>query len=340
MRPHNMLILAAVAAALLLPTLAFGQVVLGGYVQQRFTDVFGAADTNKVSGFAPQPTFTIRRARLSAKATLDAKTTAVIEVDASKSLVELKKAYVAYSLSPVLYTNVGRTNLPFGYENPMSSSAITPLDRSMISTNGMPEYATGLFLIPTQEKLAKQNIKTTLSIVNGDDPSAVVKVDGSSGSNNPYDNPNNNLVTALTVEHRLKSGNALIGVSGATDTNTHGAFDAYASTLKGKAKVTTEYMVSGFDSKLKPHLSGSTTVTDTGYYVLGSLQVRPTDTVYARYDAFETDEAGYQQKTRWTAGFLRNLSPSTKFTAEYQAINDPANTSLDGAFGAQLQVKF
>jgi hypothetical protein len=214
----------ALAATLIFPTLAFGQVSLGGYVQERFTDVFGAADTNKVSGYAAQPTFSVRRARISAKVTIDPRTSAAVEIDATKSLVELKKAYASYTATPALFVTVGRTNLPFGYENPTSSSVITPLDRSMISNNAMPEYANGLLLTPIQSTV---KVKSTLSIVNGDDPSAVGTANTTSGSvtNNPYDNPNNNLVTALTLEHKLASGDAIIGTSGASDGEGHNAVD-------------------------------------------------------------------------------------------------------------------
>jgi hypothetical protein len=100
-------------------------------------------------------------------------------------------------------------------------------------------------------------------------------------------------------------------------------------------------MASDFDNKLKPHTNTEgAVIRDSGYYVLAVTDLKPNNQVYARYDTFSTDEEDYQAKSRWTVGFLRNLNPGAKFTMEYQVIDDPANPALNGAFGAQMQVKF
>jgi hypothetical protein len=360
-RSTKIVAIATLGMAILLPTLAHAEAKLSGYVQERFTDIFGSStvtDSSKITHFPGTSSFGIRRARIGVKGNLDAKGMANLELDLSKSLVELRKANIGYAVTPTLFATVGRMNLPFGNEiGNLSSSALTTLERSMIS-NTMPEYATGLSVLPLQT--AVRNTKFTAGVFNGNDPAAIatvntttikVDVDGDGDlddvvvlknntlNNAGYDDPNNNKVGLLTVEHRLPGTRGLVGVSGVGDMDGHSAIGGYVSYNTGKIGMQSEYIANDFDAKLNLNKTTTgTVIRNTGYYVIGTYNLPQGSQGYVRYDVLDNNTIA--DKARTTVGFLRKLGDGTKVNFEYQTIDDPANTTLSGAFGAQVQVMF
>ncbi|OPZ84528.1 MAG: Phosphate-selective porin O and P [bacterium ADurb.Bin429] len=326
--------LVALVATALMPALAAPSVKIGGYVQVRFTDTLGAKDDGAidgiakgVSGFGESSSFGLRRARLSVKATLDEHSLAALEIDMSKSGVETKKAYLAYQWQD-LYFVAGRDTIPFGYELQLSSSGLTTLERSMISQT-LPEYATGLKITPGSVYLP---LKTTVGIFNGNDPAKSIAVSGASGSVNSFEDTNNNKVLSVTTE--LPVGDHKIGASYLTDLGGHTATAGYATASIGKIGLSAEYIASEFDK----YMANLGAPQNHGYYLQVAYAVKPTTTVYARYDSL--NNAIIAEKTRTTVGAAVQLTDNTELTLEYQMIDDPAKAALDGAVGVQLQGKF
>jgi hypothetical protein len=334
MRHSISLALAALLVATCLPALAAPSVKLGGYVQVRLTDTLGAKDDGAidgvakgVSGFSEFNNFGIRRARLSVKATLDENSLAALEIDASKAEVEMKKAYIAYQWNE-LYLLAGRDTIPFGYDLQTGTSALTTLDRSMISST-MPEYATGLKITPGSAYIP---VKTTLGIFNGNDPAKPIAVAGAAGAVNGFDDTNNNKVVSLTTE--VPVAGQKIGASYLTDTKGHAAAAGYVAATFGKIGLTGEYIQSEFDK----YMANLGTLQNHGYSALATYALKPSTTLYARYDTLAN--VNIAEKTRTTVGSAIQLGENTELTVEYQMIDDPAKPALDGAYGVQMQMKF
>lgn len=337
MQRHLTLALAVLLAATCLPALAAPAVKVGGYVQVRLTDALGAADDGAidgvakgVSGFPANGSFGLRRARLSAKATLDDATQAVIEIDASKSEVETKKAFIGYAWNE-LYFVAGRDTIPFGLELQLSSSALTTLERSMISLT-LPEYGTGLKVTPGSVYLP---FKTTIAVLNGNDPAKPIAVAGAAGANNGFDDANNAKVVAATTEIPVLGQKA--GLSYMTDSAAHYAVGGAVNATLGKVSFAGEYIQSKFDKTLTPLAGG---VKNSGWYGLASYALKPSTTLYGRYDTLKPATAGLANKSRVTVGGAIMLGENTELTVEYQSIDDPAKPALNGAYGIQLQAKF
>jgi hypothetical protein len=312
MRHYITLTLAAFLLAATLPALA-ATVKIGGYVQSRYTDALGAAPGKEtVSGFDGNGTFNVRRARISTKATIDENTMAAIEIDAAKTNVSVKQAFISYAFAD-LYTSLGLTKLPFGYENQLSSSAIIPLERSMIS-NMVSEYGTGLFLVPSSDIIPV--VKTKFAVINGEETDTIDK--------------DNNKVAIGNVEYPF--GDTKVGVSYLAG---HGqAANAYVANKTGRFTTVAEYTTSKYNDKFQLKNKYK------GFYVLEAFEVNPKTQVYARYDELDQDNTANFKKTRITAGVAYLLNDTTELTAEYQSIDDDAKPDVDGAVGVQLQTKF
>jgi hypothetical protein len=337
MRQHLTLALAVLVAATCLTALAAPSVKMGGYVQVRLTDTLGAADDGAidgvakgVSGFGANTSFGMRRARLAVKATLDENSLAALEIDASKSEVETKKAYISYAWNE-LYFVAGRDTIPFGYELMLSSSGLTTLERSMISQT-LPEYGTGLKITPGSVYLP---LKTTIAVLNGNDPAKPIAVSGAAGSVNGYDDPNNAKVAGITTEIPVLGQKAT--VSYLTDLSARYAVSGAVNATFDKFGVTGEYIQSKFDKYLAPIAGGQ---KNSGWYGLVSYALKPSTTLYGRYDTLNPATAGLANKSRITVGTAIMLGENTELTAEYQSIDDPAKPALNGAVGLQMQMKF
>lgn len=327
---HTLPIVLATVALATLSAFAVPSLKIGGYVQVRYTDTIGAADVNKVSGYDENGTFSIRRARLAAKATINPQSMAVIEIDASQVGVTTKKAYIGYTFGDV-YTTLGRNTIPFGYELQLSSSALLPLERSMIS-NSMPEYVTGLVAMPGS---ALVPVRTKLGIVNGDDPTG-------KKFEEKFNDQNNNKVLLANVEKPF--GNTTVGASYITNSDSDDAVNGYLVYCTDKVYLAGEYIASDFNKELALNLIKVDDVQvlarNSGWYVLGAYYVNPLTALYARYDTLDNDYIDARDRVTVGVDYWLDAEKANKLTAEYQFIDDPANPALDGAFGVQMQTIF
>jgi hypothetical protein len=355
-----------IAAALTVATVTAGfaaDVKVGGYAQARFTDVVGVTQgsaqgtkdqlKNIYGYFAPVPNIYLRRVRLNVTAVLDENARAVAEFDTAANTVSMKKAYVSYAF-PELYVTVGRLVTPFGYELQQSSSAITTLDRSMASLLLIPEYVTGASFTPGSA-IVPFGIKSTFTVANsgGEDAAS-------------FQDTNANKVLLADLS-RVFGTRGTVGASYATDAKSNFAVGGYATGSYGKLSLTGEYLQSNFGRYVTASgfnipmnslsdaaaVTTGTSITRSGFYLLGNYQAWQKVGVYARFDQL----AGYAEKTltrdtlnrsRVTLGTNIVLGEATKLTAEYQIIDDAnfgriAGTNgrgPTGLFGVQLQEKF
>ena len=318
MRLYPITVIAALAIVMSLPAFAVPTVKITGYVQFRFTDTLGSVDsaTNKLLGFTnPNSSFQVRRARIATRAMLDERSMAVIEIDASKSTVETKKAYFTYTLDDITIAG-GRTSLPFGYEIPFSTSSLTTLERSFISLT-LPEYSTGLLVTPSAKMLP---FKLTVAGINGNESTS-------------FTDTNNNKLLVANAE--VSIARHKLGASILTDSDGHDALNGYLVGQFGQFSLTGEYITSEFDATLLPLTKGK----NTGWYALACCQLNTPTSVYARYDTLDAVNET-KAKTRGTVGLNYLLSDNARLTLEYQQIADPKSPDLDGAFGLQMQMKF
>jgi len=319
MRYFITLTLSVLAIALSLPALAAPTVSTTGYLQVRYSELFGAADTNKATGYFDKDngTFQIRRARLAIKGTIDPQTSATIEIDGSKGAVETTKAFVAYTLHDCTIA-AGRNTLPFTYEIQLSSTSMTTLERSMMA-RALSEYGVGLFITPQGAYIP---CKLTAAIINGDD----TMVD-----------TNSNKLIVASAEY--PAGTHLkLGASYLTGMNGHYGVNGYLVGQYGPIGAVAEYTQAEFTDKLAA-MDGR----NQGWYVLGTYDLNPTVRLHARYEAFDkagAPETTYKTKHNIALGGTYFQSGNMKCTLEYQFIHDPANPALNNALGTQWQVRF
>jgi len=160
----------------------------------------------------------------------------------------------------------------------------------------------------------------------------MVPFSGASGAVNSFDDTNNNKILGVTAE--LPVGGHNIGASYLTDLGGHTAAGGYANATFGKLGLTAEYIASEYDK----YLANLGALQNRGYYLLATYAVKPSTTVYARYDTL--NNAAIEEKARATVGAAVRLTEHTELTVEYQLIDDPAQPALNGAVGVQLQGKF
>ena len=358
MRHYTILALAALLLGSSLSSFAV-DVHIGGYVQGRYDDIAGGPDTNNDTKYSNDKnatqTFSLRRARINATATLTKNASAVIEIDTTKGVSDTLM-YVNYGLPQVNFS-LGRKRDPFNYELSQSSSTLTTLERSVISQHIAPEYATGLYISPDKSIVP---FPVTLAFLNvyGDNSSSTWVKNGVPQSALYSTDDTHHKLALLTAETPDFYG-AHIGGTYTTDGALIHAYNAYARGTMGPASLQAEYMHSkNLDENGITQNSSDSSLLHTpkdavnrGYYILGSYAVTSNLTGYARYDdatVTSTSDATYLAKPVHDATIGANLmlADGAKWTVEYSYIHDRNNPSKTGIYplhdglATQLQIKF
>lgn len=320
----------------------------GGYLQARFTDELG---TETPSTFQDMRPSLLIRAFSEDQKVLGQM---FLQAPTGYSPIEVQHAFAEYRTEPNFF-RLGLMPIPFGYENPVSSSQLVTTERSKVSKaliEVAPTQLTGNITSPGTYILdrgfeyyyAKLDPKTKL--IEGPNVSIAI-VNG-----NPYTvtsdkNDTKNIVARIGYRRDgLKGG--FVPVS---------SFDVGASIYQGKnanggtmnrydVDTQATIPIGGNQLRLigegivgKGNTTTAVGTKATGFYITGAYRVKSFEP-YARFDIFDpsTDAVG-DNYHRTTGGVSYYFNPLSKVQAEYESIDDQTS-SLDGRFTAQYQIIF
>lgn len=241
-----------------------------------------------------------------------------VSTAAGSNSPEFQHAFAEYQMNPY-FIRLGLSPIPFGYENPITSCKLITMERSEVSRVliGRKALDKGLFAY----YMPASSFNLSAGVVNGEDYNVA------SDSNNKK-----NIVACFGYKLPMFGD---LGASLITGQNS--GFPAglcyirYGVDAEGKilgATVVAEYI---WGKDVSAQSKGGYA---TAAYMLPGTKFEP----YARYDAFNP-ASGLDFK-RGTFGLGYYVNPSSKISAEYQSIDDQANTDVDGTMAFQYQIIF
>jgi hypothetical protein len=286
------------AAAMAAPVKFF----VSGYVQGRISDRIGDQGTPANSYFD------IKRASIYMRASVNEHVTGVLFVSGTPN-ARIEHAYAEYADKPYS-ARLGLAPVPFGYEAPISSSGLLTLERSQIITD--------LFIVPGVLLLDRglygfympgEGFNASLGIVNGT-PVNDLTVPEKSGK-----------VIVARLGHSISGGQ--IGAS---------IYDGRREETVGNAAVIADATILGLDLQMKRGpwtilselVDGEDNNIDKwgGYVTVGYRREGSPSQPYLRLDYEDQNEnAGNDVFRRATVGYHYYLTPTSKLTAEYEAID-------------------
>lgn len=338
------------------------KVMVGGYIQPRFTDTFGHPNGGATSTFlALRPSVLIR-------ATDDEHIFAQLFVQGkgNEDTFQIQHAFVDY-FDKAYRARLGLSAIPFGYENPVTSSKLITTERSQASNELIGGFALdrGLFgyYLPGKE------FNFSLGVINGQPvsvtrdntetknfvgrvgytiPGGEVGVSAYVGKGLPYfalpvgytfpgvTNPANQ---TITFDETNRFGFDL--------QTKQGPFTILAEIISAQQELTvTEIGIEPADTTKSADqvviFSETATENPIGGYLTVAYRVPDTASEpYVRYDLLQRDIPGLSSDfNRITLGYIHWLSPTAKVQAEYEKIDDDLNAGLDGRATLQYQVVF
>ncbi len=308
----------AAAPAPIMPVLTFN-----GYIQARAFEGIGTT-TKAQDGFALQRGYFITTAKIgdNVSARLVAKQTASSSDTGSLNLIE---AWGQYAMGNYA-VKAGLVGIPFGYENPLSSSKLITLERSAISMAQVYNYAFDRGVCVGY--MPKTGPNLVAAVVNGANLYAPANTD-------------NTVNGVMRVGDNTKWGN--VGVSlynGRLNNASEQILGFDGQSQVGPCTVQTELI----------QAKNGNVTSDGGYLTLAyKPSLVPNCQPYARYDVYDANVANASRGDyfqRITLGANYFLNPFTRVTLEYQGIGKVNNaaystvTSTHGQVAGQLQVSF
>lgn len=296
---------------------------INGFVQGRFTVPF---DDNASS------TFEARRGYLNFRASFDEHYSATILFSAFGP-DRVLEAYAEYANAPYI-GRLGLVRIPFGYEIPLSSAALIPLERSKVSMALLfpITFDRGVF----GYYLPGSGFNVSLAAINGEPLGTGI------------DQNDNKLVTGR-IGYCFPQGTNLGASFYTGDGPVPGPNFAYNTGLiENLERYGVDVQSKIGDVKLLgEYITGKNGDLDAdGWYLTGAYQEAGSPwQPYLRYDAFSNEQlvelalVDYDY-SRWTAGVNYYPAPRVRATLEYQNISDDANPSNDGLISTQYQVAF
>jgi len=285
---------------------------LSGLMQGRASYSDGTTGSTGVSD-----DLSVRRAELSVLATVDEHTSACVTLECATSTF-LLEGFAQYK-----WTNekvrLGLNAVPFGYENPLGSSKLITLERSQVTQillEPKMQFDRGLFYYTSVG-----NANLGIGLVNG--ASVTTGNDGNRKKN-----------TVARIGYALKDGEIGASVYDGSDDVTNATMNRKGFDLYFGVQSTTligEY-IEGKDGMIK---------SKGGYLTIAYRKSDSEIQIFGRYDQFDPDtNQSTDNFKRFTCGVNRYLNDYTKFTLQYENIDDKLSPGLNGKFSTQLQVSF
>ncbi len=300
---------------------------LGGYLQARLTEDLGTP----ASGASTPSTFSDTRPSILVRATDDKPL--FLQFFFSKpagDTLEVQHAFAEYRAAPYA-ARLGLMPVPFGYENPVTSSALITTERSrasqaMIGPFGIDRGFTATYRNPNGLNLAA-------GVFNGQ-PYTVSRDD------------NSDKVIAARAGYTLKNGE--IGLSyytgdapGATAPADVDRFGLDAMFKLSNVTILAEYFTGEGDLITE---TPTNFVVDDGKGGYLTVAYRKPGTAFMPYIRFDTldpqDNVDGDSFNRITGGVSYYLNETSKIQLEFESINDDLNPDLDGRYTAQYQIIF
>jgi|GEM_PF-2427918 len=260
-------------------------------------------------------TFQIRRANVTIKGNLDEHLRALVTINCSAEPY-LNEAYAEYTRLS-WQARLGLVRLPFGYEMPLSSAKVIPLERAKVITSlfsSKRDYDRGLFVYHTGDTR-----QIAVAVTNGANVGTTADIDA-------------NKAIAARVSQQVGAVN--IGISGYTGT--------YAATGKRMSRLGTDLQLPLASWLLLAEaIAGRDGDTDGGggYLLLCYQQSGCPMQYYGRYDLYDPNNDAEDDRYCCVAiGANRYSTAAVKITLEYDIIDDPKTPALDGQLGFQWQI--
>jgi hypothetical protein len=262
--------------------------------------------------------FDVRRSNVTFKARVDPRVSALVTINMGSGNSFLNEAYAQYQQLP-WQARLGLVRIPFGYEMPLSSAKVIPLERSRAITSlfsSKRDYDRGLFVYHL-----KDNSDFAVAVTNGGNVDTIV-------------DPDTDKAVVAHIGRRI--GTAYLGASYYTGT--------YAVTGKKMDRIGVDLQYSrGAVLLLAEAITGhdGDTGTDGGYGLLAYQRPGSAMQYYGRYDVYDQNcDAVGDSYRRVSVGANRYVNANTKLTVEYDFVHDPKTPMLVGQFGMQWQIAY
>jgi hypothetical protein len=321
--------LACLALCLLtLPLCAATTFNFSGYVQGRLTDTLG-----EIANAETPETFNMQRATVYMVANVDEHVKAVIfasgNTGAGGTATRLEHAYAQYINKPY-QVRLGLSPIPFGIEAPISSCRLITLERSEVVTRLFLSLDAGAVYALDKGLytyyLPGKGLNASLALVNG------VGVGGGNVDGNSSKN------TVARLGYYVPGGEIGLSLYDGDDLTAQ-KMDRYGFDLltrQGDFTLQSE-IIRGRDGAG----AGSTVSSLGGYLIIAHRAKGSVSEPYVRAEVFDPNTiAGGDFFKSATIGYSHYLNPSSRVTAEYQAIEDGRNPEFEGRFGTQYQIIF
>lgn len=318
------------------PVSLFPRFTYSGYVQGRYNVPFDSSGNSKSTAQSNRAILWLRAGvtdnigvvfDISGDSLFNGNTTSGATVNNGVTGTKFIEQYVEYLKAPYS-ARLGLSRIPFGYEVQAGTQTLITLERSHVVNSLLPTGKYGYDHGAFGYYLPAKGATFAFGVVNGEN------LDVLNDSNH-----GKNIVSRLGV----RTGKGDFGASyydgtlptatGIQDVNRFGLDALYRS---GPYVLVSEY------------LTGKNGDVDAkGWYVTAAYQrAGSKHQTYVRYDTYTPNtNAGSKEFKRWSVGHSIYFSKLTKFTLEYDAINNTATTTgakdpLDGSLTAQVQVVF